>query len=138
MTAPVRERAAGGTTKPCRFCSLAFRNDAVLVMGTVIAVLDGFPVTPGHNLVVPIRHASDFFGLTPGERADTVAALDVLRARLLQEDRSIDGFNVGMNCGEAAGQTVPHAHTHLIPRRTGDTESPRGGVRGVVPERMSY
>lgn len=122
----------------CVFCSASFRDTAVLENRTVVAVPDAFPVAPGHHLVLPRRHAADFFDLTAQERADTMEALDALRARLLTQDPTIEGFNVGMNCGPAAGQTVPHAHTHLIPRRRGDTPDPRGGVRGAVPARMSY
>lgn len=122
----------------CAFCGPGLREEIALERGTVFAVLDGFPVTAGHTLVLPRRHTPDLFAMTAAERRDTLAALDVLRERLLAGDPTITGFNVGMNCGEAAGQTIPHAHTHLIPRREGDTPSPRGGVRGAVPARMSY
>ncbi len=75
--------------------------------------------------------------MTGQERQDAEDLLRVLKNRLADADRAIQGFNVGMNCGEIAGQTVMHAHIHLIPRRQGDTPMPRGGVRGVVPGRMN-
>lgn len=99
---------------------------------------DLHPVTPGHVLVIPVRHVEDFFGMTREEKTDCAALVEELRGRILNEDPSVAGFNVGVNCGEAAGQTVMHAHVHLIPRRRGDTPRPRGGVRGVIPEKMAY
>ena len=72
------------------------------------------------------------------ERIDANNLLRILRTRIQREDATVTGFNVGMNCGEDAGQTVMHAHIHLIPRRRGDTAKPRGGVRGVIPDRMGY
>lgn len=76
--------------------------------------------------------------MTSAERSDALELIERLREELLNNDRSILGFNLGMNCGLAAGQTVMHAHIHLIPRRDGDTIDPRGGVRGVIPEKMKY
>ena len=111
---------------------------AVDAHGTVFAFQDAHPVTPGHHLILPRRHALDYFTMTGQERQDAQDLLRVLRSRLASSDRTIQGFNVGMNCGESAGQTVMHAHIHLIPRRKGDTPKPRGGVRGVVPARMDY
>jgi diadenosine tetraphosphate (Ap4A) HIT family hydrolase len=105
---------------------------------TVVAIRDAFPVTEGHYLVIPRRHAIDFFGMTSAERRDSDELLAAIADSLRHLDASIVGFNIGMNCGQAAGQTVPHAHTHLIPRRVGDTPVPRGGVRGVIPEKMNY
>ncbi len=105
---------------------------------TVYALADRYPVSRGHTLVIPRRHTPDYFSMTSEERRDAEDLIFRLRERLLAADASIEGFNVGMNCGEVAGQTVPHAHIHLIPRRRGDTPHPRGGVRGVIPDRMSY
>ncbi len=122
----------------CAFCAETFFSKAVEAHGAVFAVKDGHPVTPGHHLVLPRRHASDYFAMTTQERQDADDLLCLLRNRLAETDRTIQGFNVGVNCGEVAGQTVLHAHIHLIPRRKGDTPRPRGGVRGVVPERMGY
>ena len=87
---------------------------------------------------IPFRHTEDFFSMTSRERGDADDLLRILRNRIMSMDSTVTGFNVGVNCGESAGQTIPHAHIHLIPRREGDTPSPRGGVRGVIPDKMSY
>lgn len=122
----------------CRFCSLAKQAEPANQFGAVFAVLDGFPVTPMHWLVIPFRHCDDYFALTPQEKLDADAAFVALRDRVLVEDPDVSGFNLGWNCGVAAGQTVMHAHGHLIPRRVGDVPDPRGGVRGVIPQRQQY
>jgi ATP adenylyltransferase len=121
----------------CRFCECR-EVWTVEENGTVWAHKDGFPVTPGHHLVVPKRHTADLFEMTERERRDADDLLRYLRGKLLAEDDSIEGFNVGMNCGAEAGQSIFHAHWHLIPRRNGDSTAKRGGVRGVIPERMDY
>ena len=95
-------------------------------------------MTQGHLLVLPRRHTPDLFGMVERERIDANNLLRILRTRIQRNDSTVTGFNVGMNCGEDAGQTVMHAHIHLIPRRRGDTAKPRGGVRGVIPDRMGY
>lgn len=126
-------------TEPgCLFCSLQTTKRVVEELDTVFAIADKFPVSRGHHLIIPKRHADDFFSMTDQEQAETVSMLNILKVKLLSEDRSITGFNIGMNCGVSAGQTIFHAHTHLIPRRDGDTEEPKGGVRGVIPEKMGY
>ena len=103
-----------------------------------VCVADEFPVTTCHSLVFPRRHVSDFFDLTPAERNSVDALLNLRRKQITENDVSVSGFNVGINNGETAGQTVMHAHVHLIPRRSGDTATPRGGVRHVVPEKGDY
>src|SRR3712207_6795964 len=95
------------------------------------AIRDGYPVTHLHPLVIPRRHAATFFDLYEPERRAINLLLDQVRADVLSEDKTVEGFNIGMNSGEVAGQTVMHCHVHLIPRRRGDVEQPRGGVRGV-------
>ncbi len=124
--------------KGCPFCGEALDGRLVAWEGSVLAVRDQYPVTPLHTLVIPRRHVADYFDLLPEERADAEALLRRLRQDILDEDPSVTGFNVGMNCGAAAGQTIMHVHIHLIPRRDGDTPNPRGGVRGVIPGRMDY
>lgn len=102
------------------------------------AIRDGFPVTEGHSLIIPRRHVSDFFDLTV---AEIQAIYDLLKAvceGLSHQDRSIAGFNVGVNSGEAAEQTIFHWHIHLIPRRKGDVPDPRGGVRKVIRVKGRY
>ena len=120
----------------CPFCNL----DRELVAENELAVAfrDLYPVTPLHTLIIPKRHVADYFGLYQPELNAINELIHHLKDKILEEDRTVVGFNIGMNAGEAAGQTVFHSHTHLIPRREGDTESPRGGVRGVVPNKQSY
>jgi diadenosine tetraphosphate (Ap4A) HIT family hydrolase len=122
----------------CPFCQCVVGNHMVVEYGTVFAILDKYPVTKGHHLIVTKNHVSDFFAMSNAERRDTEALLVVLKKQILADDPSVEGFNVGMNCGEVAGQTIMHAHIHLIPRRVGDVDDPRGGVRGCVPVKMGY
>lgn len=128
-----------GEDHRCPFCAAIAGGAGRAREDDLVAVIpDANPVTAGHHLVVPVRHVADFFDMTAVEIRAAYAALHDLRERLCGADPEIAGFNVGANSGEAAGQTVFHAHIHLIPRRIGDTPNPRGGVRGVVPEKMSY
>jgi diadenosine tetraphosphate (Ap4A) HIT family hydrolase len=113
-------------------------NQVVVEYGTVFAILDKHPVTEGHHLVISKRHVSDSFNMSYNEKSDAEALLSLLRRPILEDDPSVHGFNVGANCGAVAGQTVMHAHVHLIPRREGDVEEPRGGVRGCVPDKRVY
>jgi ATP adenylyltransferase len=122
----------------CVFFQPPAISKAIEKNASVFAILDKYPVTPGHLLIIPIRHASDFFSMTEGERRDADQLLRLLQGRIKSEDAKVTGFNVGANCGETAGQTVGHAHIHLIPRRSGDVPDPRGGVRGVIPETRVY
>ncbi len=124
----------------CLFCNTQLNNRERIIDENALAyvIRDGFPVTQYHSLFIPKRHVADYFGLTQAE----INALNQLikkQKKLLDEtDSSIDGYNIGMNCGESAGQTVFHCHVHLIPRRKGDVESPRGGVRHVMPDKGYY
>ncbi|MFZ0727948.1 MAG: NUDIX domain-containing protein [Desulfobacterales bacterium] len=127
-----------GPDSNCRFCPGNIKNCIVEEWDTVLALEDGFPVSDGHLLIVPKRHIADWFQMTERERREADDLIRVLRNRLLESDKSITGFNVGMNCGASAGQTIFHAHIHLIPRRDGDTPNPTGGVRGVIPDKMCY
>jgi ATP adenylyltransferase len=123
----------------CSFCATIAGDRGGTNAHSLVAVIpDAYPVTEGHHLIVPVRHVSDFFEMTDQEVRAAYVALHDLRGRLAAADPEIAGFNVGTNSGVAAGQTVFHAHIHLIPRRVGDTPDPRGGVRGVVPAKMSY
>ena len=126
------------TGSNCLFCSEELRNRKIAKYKSVFAVEDGFPVTFKHTLIIPYRHTEDYFTMSSDERRDAEILVDTLRSDLEKKDPSITGFNLGINCGESAGQTVKHAHFHLIPRRDGDMKNPRGGVRGVIPERMDY
>ena len=122
----------------CLFCSEKVRARALAENGTVFVIEDAFPVTPGHLLLIPTRHSRDYFTMTSQEHGDTDELLSILKEKLCREDDSITGFNIGVNCGESAGQTIMHAHIHLIPRRDGDVDEPMGGVRGVVGEKRGY
>jgi len=102
------------------------------------AINDSFPVTPGHALVIPRRHVQDFFGLCDEELLACNRLLKALRASITERDGLVEGFNIGMNAGAAAGQTIFHCHMHLIPRRHGDVENPRGGVRHLIPGKGFY
>jgi ATP adenylyltransferase len=119
----------------CIFC----RHDRSILAQTELSVafLDGFPVSNGHALVIPKRHVASIWEMTTKEYTD---AFDLVRQvnDLLQKKFEPHGFNIGVNCGEAAGQTVFHAHIHIIPRYAGDVPSPRGGVRNIIPGKSNY
>ncbi|SER70355.1 HIT family protein [Salisediminibacterium halotolerans] len=118
----------------CPFCS---DIEVIAENEKAFAVYDKYPVNPGHVLIIPKRHVTDYFETTPAEKEAMHELLEQLRLRLSAE-KSPDAFNVGINCGLAAGQTIFHVHMHLIPRYEGDVEDPSGGVRGVIPERQKY
>ena len=122
----------------CPFCSPEVTGRAVEAYGTVLAIHDKFPVAEGHLLIIPKRHVPDYFSMSAEERRDMDYLLMEPKERLAREDPAICGFNAGTNTGIAAGQTVMHAHMHLIPRREGDTDRPRGGVRGVIDSKKDY
>lgn len=102
------------------------------------AVRDAHPVTDLHTLVIPKRHVTDYVGLTRPEWGSCDSLLRKLKEEIACRDPNVEGFNVGANVGEVAGQTIFHAHIHLIPRRRGDVERPRGGVRHVIPAKGDY
>ena len=97
-----------------------------------------YPVTKHHTLIITNRHIADFFELTKEEMAELDIILKNQKKKLKKLDKEISGFNMGVNIGEDAGQSIMHCHIHLIPRRKGDVENPRGGVRGVIPEKQKY
>ena len=103
-----------------------------------VAIADQYPVTPLHTLIIPKRHVSDYFDLHQPERNAVDQLLQVRKQAIEAEDATVTGFNVGMNCGRDAGQTISHAHVHLIPRRKGDVDNPAGGVRGCIPAKQHY
>lgn len=120
----------------CPFCE-RLKSDGVARSGAAAAFPDAFPLSEGHSLVVPIRHEPDFFALSTSEQDDLWRMVGSVRARLAAEFHP-DGFNVGLNSGRAAGQTVDHAHIHVIPRFTGDVVDPRGGIRWVLSDKAVY
>lgn len=101
-------------------------------------ISDGFPVSLGHSLIIPKRHCVQYFDLTQPELNAIHGLIIKQQEELIKADPSIAGFNIGMNCGEVAGQTVMHCHIHLIPRRSGDVAHPRGGIRNVFPDKGDY
>jgi len=123
-------------TAPCPFCSL---EPSRIASSNALAVRidDGFPISPGHSLIIPRRHIGSFFEATAEERTALLRLLDEAHAEASAKWNP-DGFNIGINDGPAAGQTVPHLHIHLIPRRLGDVADPRGGVRWVIPDKARY
>jgi len=124
--------------KDCPFCYDNIKNRIVAEQNSVVAIKDSYPVTDGHLLIVSKRHMEDYFSLNEAEKKGIDVLILKLKNRIMDKDQSVTGFNIGTNVGESAGQTIFHAHIHLIPRREGDTPHPRGGVRGVIPEKMSY
>jgi len=121
----------------CIFCNLPTER-IIEENELAIAFRDGFPVTEGHTLIIPKRHVADYFELHQPEVNAIQSLIYKCRQDLLDNDNTISGFNIGMNCGEDAGQTVFHCHVHLIPRRKGDMDEPKGGVRGVIPNKRTY
>lgn len=102
------------------------------------AIRDGFPITPLHTLVIPKRHTADYFDLSKDELLACDELLREIKKAIQIEDATVDGFNIGINSGVSAGQTIFHCHIHLIPRRTGDVENPRGGIRHTIPGKGFY
>ena len=121
---------------PCPFCDLP-RDRIIFESEGAVVIRDGFPVSPGHTLIITRRHVASFFEITGAERTDLMSLLAAARADLEREFRPT-GYNIGINDGTTAGQTVPHLHIHLIPRYTGDADDPRGGVRWVLPDKAAY
>lgn len=120
----------------CPFCILPAER-IVLESEHAVVIRDAYPVSPGHTLVIPRRHTGSFFDLSTLERDAMLLLLDEAK-RQLDESHAPEGFNIGVNDGPLAGQTVPHVHMHLIPRFAGDVADPRGGVRWVIPGKAKY
>ena len=124
----------------CLFCDLQVSGEGRVISENTLAysISDGFPVTVGHTLFIPKRHTPDYFDLSQAEINAINRLMGEQRQLLQRSDKSIEGFNIGMNCGEVAGQTIFHCHVHLIPRRKGDVENPRGGIRHVIAGKGLY
>lgn len=121
----------------CPFCRLSRRVEIICETATCVAFYDGYPVSPGHALIIPKRHVASYFDLTNHEREAMNVVLQYVKQKV-DERFHPDGYNVGINVNEAAGQSVFHVHMHLIPRYKGDVPNPKGGVRGVIPSKQSY
>ncbi|MBX2867731.1 MAG: HIT family protein [Acidiferrobacterales bacterium] len=120
----------------CRFCR-PYPSPAAIQGEYCVARWDRHPANPGHMLVIPDRHFADYFDATEAERHDIWEVVQQARDLIVKEHNP-DGFNVGINVGHYAGQSIMHLHVHIIPRYKGDVENPKGGVRGVIPQRQKY
>jgi len=126
--------------KECPFCSILDSdvNNRVIAQNDLAFVIrDGYPINEGHTLIIPKRHTGSFFEITDEERNALLSLLDSAKS-ILDKELKPNSYNIGINDGEAAGQTVPHLHMHLIPRYEGDTDDPRGGIRWIIPEKAKY
>ena len=130
----------------CFFCKLMegknvgkVKNPNKFILENELALgrFDDFPVNPGHFVVIPKRHVEVVFNATNEEKLAIFDLIDQAKA-IIDKEYHPDGYNIGINCGYEAGQTVMHGHVHLIPRYKGDVDDPRGGVRGIIPEKQSY
>ena len=121
---------------PCAFCTLP-QARIIDASSYGLVVRDAFPISPGHTLIIPKRHVGSFFDLSSDEREDLMSLLGTAKANVEAEFKP-DGYNIGINDGPVAGQTVPHLHVHLIPRYKGDMPDPRGGVRWIIPDKADY
>lgn len=121
----------------CPFCNPDSDRELIVESATAYAIYDKYPVNDGHALIIPKRHCEDYFDLTFKEQAACLFMLNKVREIILAKFNPA-GFNIGINVGEEAGQTIRHVHIHLIPRYNGDVEQPRGGVRGVIPNKQKY
>lgn len=120
----------------CPFCS-AKKEDVILQNELWFTKWDKYPVSKGHLLIIPIRHVSSYFDTTKDEKYSLIEIVDDCK-RFLDDNFHPDGYNIGINSGKAAGQTVMHLHIHIIPRYYGDMMNPEGGVRGVIPQKRRY
>ena len=129
----------------CLFCNIEkdrnrnIEKDRIIVENELVyAIYDGHAVTPLHTLIIPKRHVVTYFELEQSEINACNQLMAEIKQQIESEDSSVTGFNIGMNNGESAGQTIFHCHIHLIPRRNGDVENPKGGVRNTIPGKGDY
>ena len=122
---------------PCLFCTT--KNDDIIEENKfAFATLDSYPVSNQHCLIIPKRHVKDYFELSEEEVLGCDQLIKKVKIKVENNDKTIKGFNIGINSGKEAGQSIMHCHIHLIPRREGDVENPQGGVRGVIPSKQHY
>jgi len=121
----------------CPFCHPEQGREIIAESELAFAIYDKFPVNRGHVLIIPKRHYADYFELTVQEQTACILLLNEVK-EFISHVFSPNGFNIGINIGSAAGQTVSHVHIHLIPRYNDDVDDPRGGVRGVIPDKQKY
>ena len=122
---------------PCLFCNtptkeIIFQNDFAL------ATFDSYPISKYHSLIIPKRHIKSYFDLSNEELLSCHDLVKKIKNKIILDDTTVTGFNIGSNSGKSAGQSIFHCHIHLIPRREGDVENPQGGVRSVIPSKQYY
>lgn len=124
----------------CLFCNIKtgkIKREILAHFPSCFVIKDTHPVSPGHVLIIPNEHIEEWFSATPKIQFDLIKAVNHMKA-ILDLELKPDGYNVGVNCGKAAGQSILHLHVHLIPRYIGDMENPKGGIRGVIPDKQNY
>ena len=122
---------------PCLFCTT--KNDDIIEENKfAFATLDSYPVSSQHCLIIPKRHVKEYFDLSEEEVLGCDQLIKKIKIKVENNDKTIKGFNIGINSGKEAGQSIMHCHIHLIPRREGDVQNPQGGVRGVIPSKQHY
>ena len=122
---------------PCIFCFEKKKN--IIVENNLIYVTyDPYPVSNKHCLIIPKRHVKNYFDLSNKEIIASNQLIKIMKTKIEKKDNKVIGFNIGINCGIVAGQSIMHCHIHLIPRRIGDVKNPQGGVRGVIPSKQHY
>ena len=122
---------------PCLFCNIS-NKELVFENDLAFASFDSYPVSKFHTLIVPKKHTEYYFDLNNDEILACNDLIIKIKKKIQSEDKSVQGFNLGVNSGKVAGQSILHCHIHLIPRREGDVENPQGGVRGVIPSKQHY
>jgi len=122
---------------PCLFCTTK-NEDIIEENKFAFATLDSYPVSNQHCLIIPKRHVKEYFELSEEEIIGCDQLIKKVKIKVENNDKTIKGFNIGINSGKEAGQSIMHCHIHLIPRREGDVENPQGGVRGVIPSKQHY
>ena len=123
--------------KPCIFCKI-IKEELQFENKLAYSSIDSYPVSEFHSLIVPKRHVETYFDLTNEEIQACNDLILKTKEKILKQDSSVKGFNIGTNAGKVAGQSIMHCHIHLIPRREGDVENPQGGVRSVIPKKQHY
>ena len=122
---------------PCIFCKIR-KEELIFENELAYSSIDSYPVSKFHSLIVPKRHVQDYFELSAEEVKACHELILITKEKILKEDITVKGFNIGTNSGKTAGQSIMHCHIHLIPRREGDVDNPQGGVRSVIPLKQHY
>ena len=122
---------------PCLFCSIK-ESGLDYENKLAYASYDTYPVTKYHCLIIPKRHIKDYFDLTKDELISCNELINIVKDKIMDKDKTVEGFNLGTNVGKVSGQSILHCHLHLIPRRYGDVDNPQGGVRSVIPDKQHY